>query len=59
MAQQQIYDEDAEGRAARFFKSADAKKRKIKDGDRVRIFNDIGDFYALAKVSPTVRPGTL
>ena len=39
--------------------TADAKKRKIKDGDRVRIFNNIGDFYALAKVSPTIRPGTL
>jgi dimethylsulfide dehydrogenase subunit alpha/complex iron-sulfur molybdoenzyme family reductase subunit alpha len=38
---------------------ADAKKRKIKDGGRVRIFNDIGEFYALAKVSPNVRAGTL
>ena len=37
----------------------DAKKRKIKDGDRIRIWNDIGEFYAQAKVSPNVCPGTI
>lgn len=34
----------------------DAKKRDIKDGDRVRVFNDIGSFNLRAKVCPSVRP---
>ncbi len=30
-----------------------AKKKGIKDGDEVRIFNDLGDFYAMAKLHPS------
>jgi len=38
---------------------ADAGKRKIGDGDRIRVWNDVGQFHAMAKINPTVRPGTL
>ncbi len=37
--------------------ASDARARGIADGDRVRVFNDIGSFVLRAKVSPTVRPG--
>jgi len=37
----------------------DAQARGIKDGDRVRVYNDIGAFELQAKVAPSVRPGTL
>ncbi|OGA65904.1 MAG: hypothetical protein A3G83_02015 [Betaproteobacteria bacterium RIFCSPLOWO2_12_FULL_68_20] len=38
---------------------ADAAKRGIKDGDTVRVFNDVGEFRTMAKILPGVRPGTL
>ena len=37
----------------------DARRRGIKDGDRIRIGNDIGKFIAMAKVNPNVQAGTL
>jgi dimethylsulfide dehydrogenase subunit alpha/complex iron-sulfur molybdoenzyme family reductase subunit alpha len=37
----------------------DAAKRGIRDGDRVRIHNDVGAFEAMAKILPSLRPGTL
>jgi len=37
--------------------SADARARGIADGDRVRVWNDVGAFELRAKVSPAVRPG--
>ncbi len=30
-----------------------AKKKGIKDGDEIRVFNNIGEFYAMAKVYPS------
>jgi anaerobic selenocysteine-containing dehydrogenase len=38
---------------------ADAAARGIRDGDTVRVFNDIGEFTAMAKLLPGLRPGTL
>ncbi len=35
----------------------DATRRGVDDGDRVRAFNDIGEFELEAKVSASVRPG--
>jgi len=35
----------------------DAKARGINDGDRVRVFNDRGDYEALAQVTDDVNPG--
>ena len=35
----------------------DAEARGIKDGDLVRVYNAFGEFVALARVSPTVKPG--
>jgi anaerobic selenocysteine-containing dehydrogenase len=37
----------------------DAGKRGITDGDRVRVFNDIGAFYAMARIVPGNQPGSL
>ncbi len=37
----------------------DARQRGIHDGDKVRVFNDIGAFYAGVKIVPSLRPGTL
>ena len=37
----------------------DAGLRGIKDGDRVRIFNDRGDFKAKARVTDKARPGVV
>jgi dimethylsulfide dehydrogenase subunit alpha/complex iron-sulfur molybdoenzyme family reductase subunit alpha len=37
----------------------DAARRRIRDGDRVRVHNDVGEFHAMAKLAPSVRPGTL
>ncbi len=38
---------------------ADAEARGVKDGDKVRVFNDITDFITHAKVAPGVMPGQL
>jgi len=35
----------------------DALARGIADGDRIRVFNDVGAFEAVAKVAPSVQPG--
>ncbi len=37
--------------------SEDARRRGIRDGDRVRLRNDLGECVLVAKVSPCVRPG--
>jgi DMSO reductase family type II enzyme molybdopterin subunit len=37
--------------------SRDAQERGIADGDRIRVFNDVGEFEAVAKVAPAVQPG--
>jgi nitrate reductase alpha subunit len=45
------------GEPAIFLGVADARARGIRDGDRVRVLNDLGDFELVAKVSANVRPG--
>ena len=40
-----------------FVNSADAATRRVSDGDVVRVFNDMGEFFVAAKVAPGVRPG--
>jgi anaerobic selenocysteine-containing dehydrogenase len=37
--------------------AADASARGIKDGDRIRVFNDNGQFHGDAKVTDDVNPG--
>ncbi|MEI6669654.1 MAG: molybdopterin-dependent oxidoreductase [Acidobacteriota bacterium] len=37
----------------------DARLREIEDGDRVRVFNQLGEVHCLVNVSPVVRPGTV
>jgi DMSO reductase family type II enzyme molybdopterin subunit len=47
------------GRPTIFLSPKDAKSRGIEDGDTVRVFNDIGSFVLVAKVSAAARPGTV
>jgi DMSO reductase family type II enzyme molybdopterin subunit len=42
-----------------FVGEADAAARGIRDNDRVRVFNDEGSCELLAKISPSVQPGTV
>jgi DMSO reductase family type II enzyme molybdopterin subunit len=37
----------------------DATSRGLGDNDRARVYNDVGEFEVLVKVSPTVRPGQI
>src|SRR5262249_60825961 len=37
----------------------DAAARNIKDGDRVRVYNDRGEFNLKTRVSPKARPGVV
>jgi anaerobic selenocysteine-containing dehydrogenase len=37
----------------------DAEKRRLKDGDRARIFNDRGSFIAFVEITDRVRPGVV
>ncbi len=37
----------------------DAKRRNIKDGDMVRIYNDRGEVQITAKVTPRIIPGVV
>lgn len=37
----------------------DARERNIRSGDRVRLFNDLGEVHCLAQVTTRVRPGVL
>jgi nitrate reductase alpha subunit len=45
------------GEPAIFLGVEDAQVRGIRDGDRVRVFNDVGAFEVVAKVAASVRPG--
>ena len=38
---------------------SDAAARDVKDGDRVRVFNDRGEFNLKARVSEKARPGVV
>lgn len=47
------------GEAAAFVAEEDARSRGIADGDRIRVWNDVGEFFVRARVSAAVRPGTM
>lgn len=40
-----------------FISKDDARERAIENGDRVKVYNDVGEFLVQAKVSPAVQPG--
>jgi complex iron-sulfur molybdoenzyme family reductase subunit alpha len=40
-----------------YLSQVDARERGISDHDRIRVYNDVGEFALWAKVSPTVQPG--
>jgi DMSO reductase family type II enzyme molybdopterin subunit len=45
------------GEPAVWIASADAQQRGLGDGDRIRVWNDMGGFEAVAKVAAAVQPG--
>jgi DMSO reductase family type II enzyme molybdopterin subunit len=45
------------GGPAMWMSPRDAAERQIRDGDRVRVWNDHGSFVVAAKLSPAVAPG--
>jgi nitrate reductase alpha subunit len=45
------------GEPAVWVAAQDARARGIADGDRIRVFNDVGEFEAVAKVAASVQPG--
>ncbi len=45
------------GQPVCFLSPVDCKPRGVADGDAVRVFNDAGEFEAMAKVAPRVQPG--
>jgi len=51
-------DVDAQTAVA-YLHTADATTREIRTGDRVRLFNDRGSYFAIANVDGAVRPGVV
>jgi len=45
------------GRPHAAINTDDARRRGIRDGDEIRVWNDLGEFFVPAKVTPTVMPG--
>lgn len=40
-----------------FASPVDVQRRALRDGERVRVYNDVGSFVAVLKVAPGVQPG--
>ena len=40
-----------------YMSALDARARGVRDNDRVRVYNDLGEFEALAKIAACVQPG--
>jgi DMSO reductase family type II enzyme molybdopterin subunit len=47
------------GRPHALVNTDDARERSIEDGDEIRVWNDMGEFFVPAKVAPNVRRGQL
>jgi DMSO reductase family type II enzyme molybdopterin subunit len=47
------------GQPVMYMSSRDAEERGVRDGARVRVWNDLAAFEVMAKVSPALRPGQL
>ena len=45
------------GRPHLVMNTRDARRRRIEDGEEVRVFNDVGEFLVPVKLSPSVMPG--
>jgi anaerobic selenocysteine-containing dehydrogenase len=45
------------GRPHAVVNSDDARERGIEDGDEIRVWNDMGEFFVPAKVAPNAMPG--
>ncbi len=47
------------GEPVAYINTKDARRRRIADHNRIRIFNDLGSVVVRAKVSPSVQPGSV
>jgi nitrate reductase alpha subunit len=47
------------GEPVAYISERDAASRKIRDNDRIRMFNDVGSCELLAKISSSVQPGSV
>jgi anaerobic selenocysteine-containing dehydrogenase len=47
------------GQPVMYMSARDAAERGVRDGARVRVWNDLAAFEVMAKVSPALRPGQL
>jgi len=45
------------GSPVAYLSQPDARERGISDHDRIRVYNDVGEFTLWAKISPAVQPG--
>jgi len=45
------------GRPHAVINTDDARQRGINDGDEIRVWNDMGEFFVAAEVAPGGRPG--
>ena len=45
------------GQPCMWINADDAAQRGVRDGDRIRIWNDLGGFVTMAKVFRSIRPG--
>jgi DMSO reductase family type II enzyme molybdopterin subunit len=55
----QLMLQQQRGEPVAYMSAADAAARGIRDGARVRVWNDLDAFEIMAKVAPGVRPGQL
>jgi DMSO reductase family type II enzyme molybdopterin subunit len=55
----QLMLQQQRGQPVMYMGVEDAAERGIRDGGRVRVFNDLDAFHVMAKVSPAVRRGQL
>ncbi len=55
----QLLSRTHQGRPTLFMNPDDAKKKRVRDGELVRVWNDFESFRARVKLAPGVRPGQL
>jgi anaerobic selenocysteine-containing dehydrogenase len=53
----QLYEDAAPGSARVTVSPVEAQRRRLKEGDRVRLRNSLGEVTAILAVSPEIRPG--
>jgi nitrate reductase alpha subunit len=55
----QLMLQQQRGEPVMYMSVQDAHAREVRDGGRVRVYNDLDSFIVMVKVAPAVRPGQL